>query len=271
MIGVSPAFFFSLYTTGFTSGEYCKGLDILARLGFEAYQPEVYNKEKLPEWLDNARCRYGKGCSLGLVPTQFVAHFMIDTTDSDSTLFSDIGIDEMYDIIDIVSCFKDVDTITIPIGPYLLEKKLSYMDRWKRLCEKISVYCDIASGAGLKIALEIIPKSLIGNTDGLIRLIDSTDKENLGLNFDTGHLFDSGEILEIVPSKLRGRIWGTHLKDVGGSVIPGRGTIDWRTVIYSLRENGYDGSLDLELALSGTEQEICRTYLEAKKIICSYK
>jgi hypothetical protein len=50
MVGVSPGFVFSLYGTRFSVAAFCDALPRIKRLGFFAYQPEIYVTEAIPEW-----------------------------------------------------------------------------------------------------------------------------------------------------------------------------------------------------------------------------
>jgi len=51
---VSPAFVFSLYGTGFTVADFCDALPKIKRLGFSAFQPEIYVATAIREWSQGA-------------------------------------------------------------------------------------------------------------------------------------------------------------------------------------------------------------------------
>ena len=271
MFGVSPAFFFSQYTTDFTVEEYIEGLDELKRLGLEAYQTEVFHPERLDEWLEKGAALYKRGEELGLTNSQFVAHFMLYTTKDEESLFSDCGYEDMRKIVEICKLFN-CKVITLPVGPYQITSAPQIGDHekiWKRFCEKISVYCDIAKEAGMVIGMEIVPGSILSNTDNLLRLISDTKKDNLGLNFDTGHAWSTKERIELIPSKLAGKIYGTHFKDNFGfenlPLPPGKGSIPWALVIDSLLATGYKGSLDLEIV--SKKEEVAADYMFGKEYL----
>src|SRR4030042_198030 len=105
MIGVSPAFIFSLYGTGFSIGNFCEGLQFVKKLGFSAYQPEIMAETALPEWLHDARNLHRTASDLGLVPTQFVAHFMLEEFSNPEQLHPRSGIDDLNQGIDIMQVF----------------------------------------------------------------------------------------------------------------------------------------------------------------------
>jgi sugar phosphate isomerase/epimerase len=118
---------------------------------------------------------------------------------------------------------------------------------------------DIAEEGGKRLALEILPGSLIGGLQGLLRLIDVLESPNFGYNFDTGHAWASREAIELIPGMLGGRIFGTHLKDndqtKNVSLVPGDGTIPWDPLVKNLLSTGYLGNFDLEIRCESGETE----------------
>jgi hypothetical protein len=80
MYGVSPAYFFSRFTTDFTVRDYARGLDWLAESGFQGFQLEVFHRDRLGEWAAEASLLRARASSLGMTATQFVAHFLLYTT-----------------------------------------------------------------------------------------------------------------------------------------------------------------------------------------------
>jgi len=118
---------------------------------------------------------------------------------------------------------------------------------------------DIAEKGGKKIALEILPGSLVGGLQGLLHLIDILGSPNFGYNFDTGHAWASREAIELAPLMFAGRIFGTHLKDhdqtKNVSLPPGDGTIPWDSLIKNLFASGYRGNFDLEIRCEAGDTE----------------
>lgn len=254
MIGVSPSFFFSKYTTDFSIYDYIDGLESLKELGVDCFQGEIYKKEKIDEWRDNGKILASSYGKLDLKMSLFVAHFLINYTGKFDSLFDDSCFSDVETVCQIVKeNFTEVETIVVPFAKYQVHDvvKESYEVIWKRVVDVIGQMTNIAKDYELKLALEIIPGSIIGGIDGLIKLIDETGAENLGYNLDTGHANCSGEVLSLIPSKLKGKIFGTHLKDNFGeenlSLTPGKGNIDFKQINKALAESGYKGSFDLEI------------------------
>lgn len=257
MIGVSPAFFFSTYSTDFSVDDYCDGLHLLKKLGLEGFQLEIFHEKRLQEWIEQSVKIQHKADELGLTVTQFVAHFLLEATKTPQALLSDYGFDQMKRVAGMLQAFPTCSLITLPIPTFefnageLMSVEL-YEKLWNRLCSKILTFSEIVEQNGYRLALEIVPGSLLGGTEGFLRFIRETGNTSIGFNFDTGHVWSSKEPIVTIPAKLQGRIYGTHLKDNFGNenlpLPPGDGNIPWEMLIPSLIASGYTGSFDLEIA-----------------------
>jgi sugar phosphate isomerase/epimerase len=111
--------------------------------------------------------------------------------------------------------------------------------------------CEIAAKVGLRVAIEPHPYRWVSSVQGMLRLIERTKAENLGLNFDPSHLFPAGDMPHYVILALGKRIFNTHFSDNEGHTNahwrPGRGKIDWKAIFAALRMIGYSGPITLEL------------------------
>ncbi|MGI6432399.1 MAG: hypothetical protein ACOXZ4_00815 [Sphaerochaetaceae bacterium] len=103
MIGVSPAFFFSLFSTDFTPQDYIEGISRLQALGFDAYQLEIYHQSSLHTWEDQAATVASHAQRKGLQASQFVAHFLLESTADSESLVSDVGLQEMERVCSLLS------------------------------------------------------------------------------------------------------------------------------------------------------------------------
>ncbi|MDP2791948.1 MAG: sugar phosphate isomerase/epimerase [Rectinemataceae bacterium] len=277
MFGVSPAYFFSRYTTDFTVAQYAEGLDQLKSMGFGGFQLEVFKAERIGEWLDGADALAARAAALGMTVSQFVAHFLLYATKDEVALLSDCGYEDMKHVVEIVSRFPGCGVVTLPLSPFAFPAGASFsLDDWKRLweglCAKLLRMAGIVESAGLKLALEIVPGCLLGGTEGLLRFSRETGNASIGYNFDTGHAWSSKENIATLPAKLAGRIYGTHLKDNFGfenlALPPGEGNIPWESVVDGLLRNGYTGSFDLEIACARPE-DVEAAYAKGKTRIQS--
>lgn len=254
MYGVSPSYFFSNFSTNFTAQDYIEGIKTLRNLDFDSFQGEIYRKEEINNWYVNKKEIKKAYKDENLSMSLFVSHFLIQSTRSLNDLKDNWGYDELKRVVEIVKEFDDVKTVVIPVSPYSYNGEESYLEIERALNSRFKRYCNILSDASLNLALEIIPHSIIGGSDGLLRMIDSIGCDNLGYNLDTGHAYCSGEVMELLPFKLKGKIFGTHLKDNFGeanlALAPGKGDIDFKSLITNLKKSGFDGSLDLEISSS---------------------
>ncbi len=278
MFGVSPAYFFSRYTTDFTVNDYIEGLQLLKDIGLEGFQLEVYHQSRLDEWKCGAPALRSKAESLGMKVTQFVAHFLLMATRSEEALRSGLGIEEMKRVTHIVSQFPECHVITLPLAPFQYQESLgmsqtTYDGLWNRLAQKLLDLAAIVEDSGRLLALELVPGSLMGSTEGFLRFCKETKNTTIGYNFDTGHAWSSKENIVAIPAKLAGRIYGTHFKDNDGNqnlaLPPGEGTIPWKAVLEGLVLNGYEGSYDLEIACT-SPLEVEHAYGKGKLYLEKY-
>ncbi|MBK6334599.1 MAG: sugar phosphate isomerase/epimerase [Betaproteobacteria bacterium] len=255
MYGVSPAYFISRYSDRFTFDEMATSLSDLSASGFGAFQPEVFHADTLDEWrATGARVVRAAAEGSGLVASQFVAHFLLHAFADPAALTSDFGIAEAEKTLEGLEHFPECTTLTVPLPPFEpLEPQALGVGACagyrSRLIEKLGRMLELAEGAGRRIALELIPGSLVGGVQGLLRIEAELGRPSLGYNFDTGFAWWNREWVPLVPAQLAGRIFGTHLKDNfrdGQALAPGKGSIPWRETLGALKASAYTGSLDIE-------------------------
>ncbi len=269
--GVSPAYFFSRFTTDFTVEQIAQALPDLRALGFDGFQLEIYHVDRLEEWETKGAMLASVAQEEGLIPTQFVGHFLLHGFESLETLRSAFGIEEMKRVLDILKDFPECRVITVPIPAFQIPAgsvwdRETYEDMYQRLVEKVAFQLEIVEAAGFRMALEIVPSSLLGGIEGFLKLRSLLGSTTLGYNFDTGHAFSSKEILPFVPARLTldGScfIYGTHLKDNWGTenlaLAPGKAGVPWEDLLRNLLLAGYRGSLDLEIVCKA--EQVAKEY-----------
>jgi sugar phosphate isomerase/epimerase len=108
---------------------------------------------------------------------------------------------------------------------------------------------DFAGERGISLAVEPLPKNEIGCTlDELLDVVERIDRPNVGVNFDTNHLFPP----EAIPDMIRRagqRILSVHISDQDGVErhwLPFLGTMDWAEVLRAIVDIGYTGPLIYE-------------------------
>jgi sugar phosphate isomerase/epimerase len=250
-----------------------EGLIEIAELGFQQFQLEVFHAETLADWINSGslQVRQRSG-DLGLRPSQFVAHFMLNAFSNTASVMSDAAFTEIDSVLEIVERFEDCSIVTIPLGAFdaqQIVRRDDYRALYNRCVEKIGRLLERVEESGRRLALEIMPSAVIGGIDGFMRLCEQLGKDSLGLNFDTGHAWDAKENINMIPAKLNGQILGTHICDNFGhenlSLRPGAGSIDWSEIISGLRASGYNGSFDIEIIC--TPEAVRQEYSESRAFI----
>lgn len=255
IIGVSPAYCISRFNDRFSPEQMATGLEDIAAMGFGGFQPEVFHRNALSDWQQSgAALVAGRAKALGLRATQFVAHFMLHAFSTPQQQGNDKTLNDMQTVIDIVAQFDGCRIITIPLCAFDTagtEPAGSVRDHFGRFRDSIGRLAEAAKAADCRIALEIMPGSVIGGIDGFMRLSADIGTAALGLNFDTGHAWAAGEDVLRIPERIGKQIIGTHLCDNFGhenlSLRPGAGSIAWPQLIPALAAAGYDGAWDIEI------------------------
>jgi len=116
-----------------------------------------------------------------------------------------------------------------------------------------------AAEVGVPLGVEPIHASLrnewtmVTTIPETLELITEVGEPNLGIGFDTWHLWDTPNLFEHVRRHAR-RIIGAHLSDRrnptrgwADRVLPGDGTLDLAGMLGTLETAGYDGWYDLEV------------------------
>lgn len=150
----------------------------------------------------------------------------------------------------------------------LSERRAHWKEQWEKFVSAISSYADIASSFRLRIAVEPRPYDIVNNTERSLLLLEATKDKRIGVFFDTAHMFVQKEVLEVSIEKLGQEILVMHLADNDGKTDnhsrPGNGSIDWRSVLLTLRTIGYAGYLNVEI---GDAENLTNEYLKAREYV----
>jgi sugar phosphate isomerase/epimerase len=121
----------------------------------------------------------------------------------------------------------------------------------KRDIEVLSRLADITGKYGLKLAIETPPYEY------LIEIVDTINRDDVGINLDTGHTFLEGKNPAKAARAIGKRLFTSHLQDNFGTnddhQPPGLGNIDWRELLTALNDIGYNAPLMLELTGEGVK------------------
>jgi sugar phosphate isomerase/epimerase len=123
------------------------------------------------------------------------------------------------------------------------------LDRFREGLEELYPDC---RRTGARILIEPEPGLLIETSRQFLDFAQDLDAECVGLNFDIGHFFCVGEDPAELVLKLAQWTGHYHLEDIHENrfhyhLIPGRGAIDFPSVLDAIRESGYTGFVTVEV------------------------
>lgn len=132
----------------------------------------------------------------------------------------------------------------------------------------LETLADRAAGAGVTLALEVIPNPL-SSPDRLVEwLEDDLELGPAGICVDVGHAHLAGDVVEAIET-CSGHILTTHVHDNRGRrddhLVPGQGRIDWDGVLMAFQKVGYDGAWMFELAPAADVQAVLKDAARARE------
>ncbi len=130
-------------------------------------------------------------------------------------------------------------------------------DRPQRIAQckqSLNTLVNEASKLNIRLALELLPRTCLGNTEEELELLlDGISEECAGFCLDTNHPRDPGQLNDIV-RKLGKRIITLHISDYDGidekHWMPFKGIINWGDFVNALGSIGYSGAFIYEINLS---------------------
>ena len=113
-----------------------------------------------------------------------------------------------------------------------------------------------AGSAGCRIAVELLPRSCLGNSAWeLLALLEDVDPSTAGACLDTNHLMGNFAALPDAVRSLGPRLIALHCSDYDGvdekHWPPLHGVIDWAAFLAALQDVGFSGPLNYEATLEG--------------------
>ena len=242
----------------------------MADLGFKYIELEGVGEENLREIYENRRDLKNLCDDLGLVVHNFcpvlpdIVSLEKGKRDKAKDLFK-LGIE----LANFFGCETiQTDSFTPPLKfigdrPYKemvdfglqfkveIDPSFSWDEQWKVLVDTFKFCAREAKKANLRFCLEPRVGEMICTTDGILRLMDWVEDENLGAVFDTGHLNAQKEILALSVEKLGNRIFYAHFSDNDGKVNEhlglGKGNIDFEEIIKGLLKHNFKGVIGLDI------------------------
>ena len=142
---------------------------------------------------------------------------------------------------------------TEPGGP--MEKSMTHRTAMDRFVEELKGVYAVAETEGVDLLIEPEPQLLIETVDQFLELADRIDSPRFGLNFDIGHFFCVGEDLPTAIGRCKDWTRHYHFEDIAANrvhqhLIPGRGAIDFASVLGAISATGYADWITVELYLN---------------------
>lgn len=266
MLGVSPAYFVSMFGAQFGPRETALGLGALAGIGYASFQAEIFSPEALGAWKPSSICELrAAAADAGLVCGAFVAHFL-------GRPMAELGYARVLELMDQAERSLAAAAELGCRGPWTLPlvqtRARTEAPALEALLASLAERC---ASYGFGLCIELMPGNALGGLAEFIGLASKPGLKTLTLLLDTGHLWVMGEDLGSLPDGLAGRIGAVHLCDNDGienlSLPPGRGTIPFRRVIPELSRLRFEGPLDIEVVCPA--DQALSAYTEAFEAISS--
>ena len=156
-----------------------------------------------------------------------------------------------------------------------LMQKMYHLSKAKRSIDEVLEYCQDKL---VRLALENqLPHILCGYSVDLLKLVWEINSQKLGICFDTSHANLAENVCDVV-KKFKNWVISLHVSDNLGSSddhnIPGRGNIDWKLFVNTLKSIDYKGVFMLELLEQGKgwdSQKVLKEALRSVKQIPGLK
>jgi sugar phosphate isomerase/epimerase len=123
---------------------------------------------------------------------------------------------------------------------------------WTNAVDVVRQFAALAAAKGLTLIVETRANDVFSSTDAVMNLIRETGAKNMGVILDVAHVHAGKEYLSLVIPKLGNLIRLVHFSDNDGTqayhYAPGKGKIDFKAVIRSLRRAGFDGTIVVDIS-----------------------
>lgn len=287
-IGLNPAFLFAHFGDKVFFDQVITGATRAKELGFPSLGLEIYCDEQYEAYTSkNIRRIRDHFHALGLESTAFLACAPRAKLASITKEIRQEGKRDFQRIVDVVSEMGITNTVSL-VSSAPPEAVISYMETypgappksialppscswetvWNTYVDTIKECLEMAISRGLRLAIEPLPMSIVSTSDSYLRLADEIRSNDFGILIDTSHLFYQRESLSVAIEKVKGQLFGFCACDNDGVQdfhwAPGKGNIDWREVLRTLKKADYEGYVDLEINVA---DEPDLTYLNAREYL----
>lgn len=125
-----------------------------------------------------------------------------------------------------------------------------------------------AAGAGVSVAIEVMPDNR-STAAALVRMLeDDVDGLGAGVCLDYGHANLHGDVVDAIET-ISGHLLTTHVHDNAGKrddhLVPFAGSIEWSGAIMATQKIGYDGVLMFEVDGKGNPMDVLKRSVKARE------
>ncbi len=159
--------------------------------------------------------------------------------------------------------------LLLVVGEYIWNQEvIAPRDQWNWAVEGVRELGEYGAGLSLEIAVEIEPfaLSIVNNIALMDRFLSDIGAGNVKANIDVSHLALAHDAPERIGA-LAGRIGHVHLSDCDGKkhgdLPPGHGVVNFPPYLKALADNGFDGTVSIELEYSPEPDKIVDWVREA--------
>jgi 2-keto-myo-inositol isomerase len=230
-----------------------KDLELCEKHGYDFI--EIRTMDKLPEYL--------KENSIETLAEYFQTHH-IKPLAFNALVFFNNRDEAGYNAI--IEEFKEMMEAGKKLGvkyvvavPLVTEQKILKEDIKNSCVEVLKELSDIAEPYGIKIAVEFVghPQCTVNTFGQAYDIVDTVNRENVGLVLDCFHFHAMGSNLEDLKKADGSKIFILHIDDTedfpigfltdDDRVWPGLGAIDLDAILSTLKEIGYSDVVSVEL------------------------
>lgn len=230
-----------------------KDLELCEKHGYDYI--EIRTMDKLPEYL--------KENSIETLAEYFLTHHIKPLAFNALVFFNNRDEAGYKAIIDefkgMMETGKKLGVKYVVAVPLVTEEKILKNDIKNSCVEVLKELSDIAEPYGIKIAVEFVghPQCTVNTFGQAYDIVDTVDRENVGLVLDCFHFHAMGSDLEDLKKADGSKIFILHLDDTedfpigfltdDDRVWPGLGAIDLDGILSTLKDIGFSDVVSVEL------------------------
>ena len=226
-----------------------EGVEILADVP-HAYPP-MFGKEQIGSAIDTlSECKIQVSNLNAFTLYAITDVYHPSWIENDNSL-RELRIQHTINCIELAQRIGSRNISTEPGGP--IEPRVTDIVGLRKLfIDSLNKAVAIAEKDKIKILIEPEPNLLLENSSEFLDFIKNVDSDYVKLNFDIGHFYCVKEDPAKLVYRLADYIEHFHLADIASNrvhyhLIPGKGSIDFRSVFKAIIEIGYKGFVTVEL------------------------